>query len=90
MNKSQHTPGPWKVLLDPRYAVYVIGTHSDGDGMYNAICFTKKRDANAHLIAAAPDMLEALKEITGNTCKSAHEMNIEIAKRAITKAEGKG
>lgn len=47
-------------------------------------------DANARLIAAAPDLLEALKEIVGNgnaTGRSPQIM-VNIARVAILKAEG--
>lgn len=61
----KHTPGPWEVhgeviMADPRrhlpdtmLGIATIQDHS-GDRPASVI------DANAHLIAAAPDMLEAL------------------------------
>jgi hypothetical protein len=72
MNK--HTPGPWKMMdvRDERnwpkcFSVWAGRgkEHLDDDGTYRAICrtpdgTTKENEANCHLIAAAPDMLEAL------------------------------
>lgn len=59
---SKHTPGPWKVVpptqeqLALNYKCYSVDPSvSCGHG----ICSTY-REANAHLIAAAPEMLEAL------------------------------
>jgi hypothetical protein len=53
---SEHTPGPWKTNGDP----YV----STADGKRSiAFCDTRQAHedrANARLIAAAPDLLEAL------------------------------
>jgi hypothetical protein len=69
MNKTQHTPGPWHVLhqyTDRR--VFPIG-EDNGDGSHtiiaeaNALGGTEENwGANARLIAAAPDLLAALKE----------------------------
>lgn len=57
MSNQQFTPGPWKVDLYRRY-VYVVA----GDDF--VICErgeeAEETLANAHLIAAAPDMYEAL------------------------------
>ncbi len=43
-------------------------------------------EANAHLIAAAPELLEALKHLL---CEPMAERTVDAAKRAIAKAEGK-
>ncbi|NTG73256.1 hypothetical protein G6M02_07920 [Agrobacterium rhizogenes] len=46
----------------------------------------KEQEANAHLIAAAPDMLAALKHVLeSNDAKLSHEMAVN----AIAKAEGR-
>lgn len=55
----EHTPGPWK-------SGGCVVWESDGDLICDLISFGSKRDndtieANARLIAAAPDMLAALK-----------------------------
>ena len=57
--KTQHTPGPWKTNGDP-----VVFSNDSSQ----FIAFTDTRGissdaakANARLIAAAPDLLEALK-----------------------------
>jgi hypothetical protein len=57
-----HTPGPWRLreLANDTLAVY-------GKGEYD-IVFPKRGgplDADARLIAAAPDLLAALKQIDG-------------------------
>ncbi len=59
---SKHTPGPWR---------YMAGTHSHYDSEGKAIARVygprgidcSRRDANARLIASAPELLEALKAV---------------------------
>jgi len=54
MNKT-HTPGPWKARISGNVANTV--STEDGIGIARVI-----GDEDAHLIAAAPQMLEALEE----------------------------
>lgn len=95
--KINHTPGPWKVgehthkrLLHAENAVEV----QDARGYMVACLFMKNRDmdgrqdaANARLIAAAPDLLDALKMALagGFACPAAVE---RVMQDAIAKAEG--
>lgn len=62
---SNHTPGPWEILdLHNEPNQEKIGT-SDGMGLALVFGDTKKEaKANAKLIAAAPDMLNLLTEIS--------------------------
>lgn len=79
MNK--HTPGPWKVVADEQYdrfaeADRIVGydiKSADGEivGSEGISGDSEINLANAHLIAAAPDLLDALERIleqplTGN------------------------
>jgi hypothetical protein len=59
MNK--HTPGPWVLTIYERYSKAIIRT-SDGDEV-TVVDLQCMPDANAdaHLIAAAPDLLAALR-----------------------------
>lgn len=65
MTETKHTPGPWSFEMQEFGAVIV----SDGSSI--ATAFASKvisgaelpMEANARLIAAAPDLLEALKEL---------------------------
>ena len=88
---SKHTPGPWR---------YMAGTHSHYDSEGKAIARVygprgidcSRRDANARLIAAAPDLLEALKGMLSRTDGQAiynfMEPQREAARAAIAKATG--
>lgn len=103
--KGQHTPGPWK--LHPEHRTQVYNSHADmpdvaynlsaliadcctlGDRSRNAECL-----ANARLIAAAPDLLEAcryalvrLEVIERDKGVHSHETIPEL-RAAIAKAEG--
>jgi len=88
-----HTPGPWKVTAgivdNPRLMVE--------DDIGNPVCAmslrgvygdTVKMTANAHLIAAAPEMLEALERIRDESGPfNLGEMR-KLVESAIRKARG--
>ena len=103
---AQHTPGPWSIALstDHTPAVTVPVHPSEGSGFVVAHINRLPRmgsvlgdaDANAHLIAAAPDMMAALKAIDieardidadGNIILPSHVW--DAARAAIAKAEGR-
>lgn len=95
--KPKHTPGPWKVAHGMRglQNLKVHGVeNNEGLGIVN--CGTgKDGEANARLIAAAPDMLEALKLIVKMGNDSSPEgiavinRGYEMAAAAIAKVEGR-
>ena len=87
--ENQHTPGPWMatdatwVRMDGRVGVRVIGI-----GRFPDVS-TDEMQANALLIAAAPDLLAALE----NLVASADRLEIDFredgpAMSAIAKARG--
>ncbi len=103
MSESKHTPGPWDWLnsdigqdgtLVGRRGENVIH-HDAYEGMWFATHDEHRDAANARLIAAAPDLLEALQELyaldthQGNhgTCWL-HPHTAEKVRAAITKATG--
>lgn len=64
---SAHTPGPWVAQMDPEYVTRCC-VRTAGDGLFIADCEEgglgeEDMEANAHLIAAAPDLLVALKTL---------------------------
>jgi hypothetical protein len=102
---TKHTPGPWfvgantnndggvSIVSDEARVCVVdaIGKFPRGQGWNHQ---DAARDANARLIAAAPDMLEALKAISEVGIREIHDWQA-IAERmqatalaAIAKAEG--
>ncbi len=84
-----HTPGPWSPFLDIRECDRPGIDHSNGSlimfGYHGEDCGIRgdtheERVANACLIAAAPDLLEALKYISANLVLY-HETSYEVEKR---------
>ena len=90
---SKHTEGPW--LLNPltnptRPTYYCVFVKPGGPSTIEHICQVAKADsdnfeANAHLIAAAPDLLAALTISRGQWI---HSVNKDQCLAAIAKAEG--
>ena len=103
MTEMKHTPGPWEfggvaniaTTFDSEVNIYppkagpgeyqysgpvaVVAVHDDSGG-----------EANARLIAAAPDLLDALKAFPGFTDDATvGDKWIEQVRAAIAKAEGK-
>lgn len=56
---SKHTPGPWRAIAQTNAAWEIAGPERKGyaEGL---VCRVTLNEANARLIAASPDLLEAL------------------------------
>jgi len=100
VSDAKHTPAPWRVEGHrsgvPHGHIISHGINSHGDGPEGYVCDTwNSSDADARLIAAAPDLLEALKWIAhhyANQDMNHRDFRVEAAQRAeaaIAKAEGK-
>ena len=83
---AQHTPGPWNVSppceLSPRYSVYHNGP----------LVYVDRRE-DAQLIAAAPDLLAALRMVSeiwshDQTANLHPESPLAIVRAALAKVEG--
>ena len=88
---TQHTPGPWKIEKNDAYEEYWVQLEHYTVGPAR-IVFTK---ADAALIAAAPDLLDALQLCEGNISSllaSAHPKVfgewLRVVSEAIAKATG--
>ena len=90
----KHTPGPWSyrdVTTEGTkvYAKIVSGKTDVGFSGAYKILPEAEADANARLIAAAPDLLKALGIIANTDCATQREVRIAaIARAAISKAQG--
>ena len=93
---SKHTPGPWEVFYKAKYDEWHVSIPIKQGGMTWALSDDGVRsenpEADAHLIAAAPDLLDALDELLsacelpGDHCEIAQAIPKAIA--AIAKATG--
>lgn len=92
MSKSKHTPGPWDYSfesIDPEWAVVKI----NGGLVVANVNSHARQEANARLIAAAPEMYEALVALKRDleTRYGVLDLSlsvIEAMERALAKAEG--
>ena len=94
-----HTPGPWRVSRDSYGIVRIWADYRgeecdvacpEGDGSINSA----ERDANARLIAAAPELLTALQGLLAdyqNALSDSRQRDVVVtaAKAAIAKATAK-
>lgn len=93
-----HTPGPW-TTHPARDGSGDIGIKSAGPQNIHAECFAEfwragefcreEAEANARLISAAPDLLEALKALVHPDGFDVSPENLAAARAAILKAEGR-
>lgn len=96
---AQHTPGPWRVEPLTGFRKFVIlGPDKHAwNGCRKSVAYTGasyslNREANAHLIAAAPELLKALetlldaseRHIFGDECLAERD----AARAVIAKAKG--
>lgn len=87
---SAHTPGPWRAVITAGSIPYVESEAGD------YIADVQSTTDDAHLIAAAPKMLETLKRIIDRAESGDEEdhfsetfgEDFDDARAAITKAEG--
>ena len=85
---TQHTKGPWKIDEAEDLPLAIIEDTPDGMGVCEIGAFTPQNIANAHLIAAAPELLEQLEALCAwAEAKNAHPITQE-ARRVINKTKG--
>lgn len=91
MTEVAHTPGPWRALADHSVKSYAPGHWSV------ATCGGRRGEANARLISAALDLLEALQAmvegevnymVINHLGDAETQHNVKRARAAISKALG--
>ena len=92
-----HTPGPWRFMTDSTGEYLAVFANVQGGT--KVICPVKIADeADARLIAAAPDLLAALKECSfrlatlvaaSGDFSDVHAKALDAATAALAKAEGR-
>lgn len=96
---AQHTPGPWTAQNNGRDIISIQHSNNDPGAISMTLAKVTARmtwrsqaEANARLIAAAPDLLEALKACDkAMSYMSEYDIPItlpDMVKAAITKAIG--
>lgn len=85
---SEHTPGPWESSGYDGHGGITINSDARQIG-YASMC--REQEANARLIAAAPDLLEALKAFVEDWSELSGKVRgstLDKIDAAIAKAEG--
>jgi len=101
MSGAQHTPGPWSVKSDPCHFDTLSDIHAGGKLIAQTCSEYPSLEANARLIAAAPDLLAALEKLEywldsdpevlaamNALERDDHLAKLELARAAIAKAKG--
>ena len=84
---TQHTPGPWEAQDTAGHDIHGQTAIYDAGGKDVAIVYDG--DANARLIAAAPDLLKALKGMVAHESRCDEKCpDLANARAAIKAAEG--
>lgn len=94
MNK--HTPGPWNRIKGDRNVYSAAGTVCKTPAILGGGSAATNWEANARLIAAAPDLLEALEELERSVFAGSYEdpshdrifRALKDARAAIVRARG--
>lgn len=96
-NAAKHTPGPWntnRTLLNGTLVAWHITSAKAGsvDPIANSSADTRRsvdeEADNASLIAAAPDMLEALQHVAAYDAERLGAIGGSLVRAAIAKATG--
>lgn len=83
---SKHTPGPWRVIETDDAVMIGPDQFMTATYIIKASGFeSSERRANAHLIAAAPEMLEALEDLRRFVWSNSH---LKALDELIAKAKG--
>ena len=92
MSGFKGTPGPWFVEDNQTIfpAVQVAGFEDSGNRHLQVVIYSNSQEEDARLIAAAPELLEALVALTANYAdvEPGGSKNVDKARAAIAKATG--
>ena len=91
---TKHLPGPWMILgtpvspIPPELFPVLIGVEDAEGGLPIMAVHNVNGDyGDARLVAAAPDLLEALQEMVRTFAKN-HALAVDVARAAIARATG--
>lgn len=81
-----HTQGPWSVKRNQSHP-WIVECETNVPGHKGTVATVGYR-LNAHLIAAAPELLEACKEALRIVNEKQYSGSVDLFKAVISKAEG--
>lgn len=89
---SAHTPGPWtlgsRVISADTHDTFNVAVALLSSAREAPELSEDERAANGRLIAAAPDLLEALEEMVDAVGFGSEDPSVERARAAVVKARG--
>jgi len=97
MKETKHTPGPWHIYANDAYLagktpINLVSVYAGEMPREHIVCNSYDPD-DAKLIAAAPELLEACKDLLAwvdqHECDGAFLRSQNAARQAIAKAEGR-
>jgi hypothetical protein len=92
--KPTHTKGPWSLIphYEPNQFMVVAGNYPDATPVCSIDSAGETRQANAAIIAAAPELLQALERVLSSIPLSIQSVTLNYdlcdARHAIKKAKG--
>ena len=86
MTEAGRTPGPWHIMEGTDWVI--ISPEVSVAAVYTPRGDREVRQANAHLIAAAPDLLEALEYVLSKNTIDMDDAMIDVVTAALAKAKG--
>jgi hypothetical protein len=87
MSNTKHTPGPWRAdVQDPAFVNYDVRTDETIICTMGIDMCTEEEAANARLIAAAPELLEALMRLDAYHSLMVSSVDRQAIMDAIAKA----
>lgn len=98
LETGTHTPGPWLIKKrhdEPEYSNSILSVEADGKDFVDSVatlygCEDPEKLANARLIAAAPELLQALQNLVSDIDDgTVYGQRLAQAHAAIANATGK-
>lgn len=97
MSESKHTPGPWQVEFahtQQSSGIVYWQVHDGSDAIAcNQFCVAGNAEANARLVAAAPDLLSLAYQYRDDLrhppTQDSRERRLKAIEEVIAKAEGR-
>lgn len=91
MSQTTHTAGPWNAFYKAKYDEWHVSVPISGSGMKHTLfpdgLRSENREADARLIAAAPELLAALKETLEIAIRNEDGDFAVRARAALSKAQ---